>query len=74
MVDGRRYRQIGNAVALPVAKALGYSLGLAMRKNEQNANKAEFELPLDFAFKSPNANSSLEANTFRRRNLRPRKL
>lgn len=28
----KRYRQVGNAVAIPVAKALGYALGMASQK------------------------------------------
>ncbi|KAK9052559.1 hypothetical protein SSX86_029188 [Deinandra increscens subsp. villosa] len=28
----KRYRQVGNAVAVPVARALGYTLGMALRK------------------------------------------
>lgn len=27
-----RYRQVGNAVAVPVAKALGYALGMASQR------------------------------------------
>eukprot|EP01018_Ginkgo_biloba_P035156 Gb_03787 [translate_table: standard] len=41
-----RYIQVGNAVAIPVAKALGYELGLAIQKQCQSSAVAE--LPRDF--------------------------
>jgi len=42
-----RYRQIGNAVAIPVSRALGYTLGLACRK--LSGNEALVALPPKFS-------------------------
>ncbi|KAJ9707388.1 hypothetical protein PVL29_002413 [Vitis rotundifolia] len=42
-----RYCQIGNAVAFPVARALGYMLGMAFRN--QSGNEALATLPLKFS-------------------------
>ncbi|KAL6955719.1 DNA (cytosine-5-)-methyltransferase [Sarracenia purpurea var. burkii] len=43
-----RYRQIGNAVAVPVGRALGYSLGMAIRR--VGGNEPLMTLPKKFAF------------------------
>ncbi|KAJ0968004.1 hypothetical protein J5N97_024921 [Dioscorea zingiberensis] len=43
-----RYRQIGNAVAVPVGKALGYAMGLAWLK--QSGDEPLMTLPSNFAF------------------------
>ena len=44
-----RYIQVGNAVAVPVARALGYALGQAYRQDEFNGDEAPlFKLPGDF--------------------------
>ncbi|XP_057478976.1 DNA (cytosine-5)-methyltransferase CMT2-like isoform X3 [Actinidia eriantha] len=43
-----RYRQIGNAVAVPVARALGYTLGMAIRK--QTGSDPLRTLPPKFTF------------------------
>nr|XP_043630625.1 DNA (cytosine-5)-methyltransferase CMT2-like [Erigeron canadensis] len=43
-----RYCQVGNAVAVFVSKTLGYSLGMAYRK--QSGDEALMTLPPDFAF------------------------
>ncbi|KAM0935713.1 putative DNA (cytosine-5-)-methyltransferase [Dioscorea sansibarensis] len=42
-----RYRQIGNAVAVPVSKALGYAMGLAWLK--QSGDEPLLTLPSNFA-------------------------
>ncbi|KAL8138442.1 hypothetical protein V2J09_004443, partial [Rumex salicifolius] len=44
----KRYRQIGNAVPIPVAKALGYALGMASQK--LIGKEPIFELPPKFAY------------------------
>ncbi|XP_028105482.1 DNA (cytosine-5)-methyltransferase CMT2-like isoform X1 [Camellia sinensis] len=43
----QRYRQVGNAVAVPVARALGYALGMAFRK--RGGNEPLMTLPPKFA-------------------------
>ena len=45
--DACRYMQVGNAVAVPVARALGYSLGRAY-KGELDGSGPLFELPESF--------------------------
>ncbi|XP_024173771.1 DNA (cytosine-5)-methyltransferase CMT2 isoform X1 [Rosa chinensis] len=42
-----RYCQVGNAVAIPVARALGYALGLAV--NKSNGNEPLLTLPQNFS-------------------------
>lgn len=42
-----RYCQIGNAVAIPVARALGYALGIAYRK--LGGNEPLMNLPPKFS-------------------------
>ncbi|XP_074270247.1 DNA (cytosine-5)-methyltransferase CMT2-like isoform X2 [Silene latifolia] len=44
----QRYRQVGNAVAIPVAKALGYALGMASQK--ATGKEALLTLPPKFAY------------------------
>ncbi|XP_020705695.1 DNA (cytosine-5)-methyltransferase CMT2 [Dendrobium catenatum] len=55
-----RYRQIGNAVAVPVARVLGYTLGLAWMK--QSGDGHLMTLPPKFAFsdtvEQPSSSSS----------------
>ncbi|GKV21739.1 hypothetical protein SLEP1_g31691 [Rubroshorea leprosula] len=43
-----RYIQVGNAVAVPVARALGYSLGLAYQGLASNENEPLLKLPAGF--------------------------
>ncbi|KAH7835368.1 hypothetical protein Vadar_025504 [Vaccinium darrowii] len=43
-----RYRQVGNAVAVPVARALGYAMGMASQK--LSGNEPLMTLPPKFAF------------------------
>ncbi|XP_057820390.2 DNA (cytosine-5)-methyltransferase CMT3 isoform X1 [Cryptomeria japonica] len=43
----QRYTQVGNAVAIPVAKALGYVLGLAIQRKSSSSHMVE--LPSDFS-------------------------
>ncbi|KAG5524386.1 hypothetical protein RHGRI_031145 [Rhododendron griersonianum] len=43
-----RYRQVGNAVAVPVARALGYAMGMASQK--LGGNEPLMTLPPKFAF------------------------
>ncbi|KAF3447847.1 hypothetical protein FNV43_RR08553 [Rhamnella rubrinervis] len=45
--DKQRYCQVGNAVAVPVARALGYALGLAIRKC--SGNEPLMTLPKKFS-------------------------
>lgn len=45
-----RYRQIGNAVAVSVSRALGYSLGMAFRGLAGDENM--IELPQKFSHSS----------------------
>ncbi|KAH9606515.1 hypothetical protein KSS87_018905 [Heliosperma pusillum] len=45
----QRYRQVGNAVAIPVAKALGYALGMASQKGI-GKEEALLTLPPKFAY------------------------
>lgn len=45
--------QVGNAVAFPVSRALGYSLGKAYQK-EPVENDFRFTLPADFPFLNNN--------------------
>lgn len=47
MCDGDRYIQVGNAVAVPVARALGYCLGQAFL-GESDGNHPLYELPASF--------------------------
>ncbi|PKU81883.1 DNA (cytosine-5)-methyltransferase CMT2 [Dendrobium catenatum] len=60
VVDNFRYRQIGNAVAVPVARVLGYTLGLAWMK--QSGDGHLMTLPPKFAFsdtvEQPSSSSS----------------
>ncbi|KAI4979519.1 hypothetical protein ZWY2020_016272 [Hordeum vulgare] len=44
----QRYMQVGNAVAVPVARALGYSLGLAYLGKQDGGNDPLFVLPANF--------------------------
>ncbi|KAM0917706.1 hypothetical protein ACQ4PT_009169 [Festuca glaucescens] len=44
----QRYMQIGNAVAVPVARALGYSLGLAYLGKHDGSSDPLFKLPANF--------------------------
>lgn len=44
---GCRYIQVGNAVAVPVARALGYSLGLAYQRESEGSSPL-FVLPDSF--------------------------
>ncbi|KAG8634063.1 DNA (cytosine-5)-methyltransferase CMT2 isoform X2 [Manihot esculenta] len=44
----QRYRQIGNAVAVPVGRALGYALGMAFQKLS-SGNEPLFKLPPKFS-------------------------
>ncbi|KAL9246969.1 hypothetical protein vseg_020446 [Gypsophila vaccaria] len=44
----QRYRQVGNAVAVPVAKALGYALGMAAQKRIDK--QPQLTLPPKFAY------------------------
>uniref|UniRef100_A0A803LTS4 Cytosine-specific methyltransferase n=1 Tax=Chenopodium quinoa TaxID=63459 RepID=A0A803LTS4_CHEQI len=46
----KRYRQVGNAVAIPVAKALGYALGMASQKLTDK--EPLLTLPPKFAYSS----------------------
>jgi DNA (cytosine-5)-methyltransferase 1 len=46
--DDTRYIQVGNAVAIPVARALGYSLGQAYKGNSEGHDQALFVLPNSF--------------------------
>jgi DNA (cytosine-5)-methyltransferase 1 len=43
-----RYMQVGNAVAVPVARALGYSLGLAYLRKHDGSGDPLFVLPTNF--------------------------
>lgn len=43
----QRYMQVGNAVAIPVAKALGYELGLAIQRKSSSSHVVK--LPSDFS-------------------------
>ncbi|GLU19509.1 hypothetical protein SLE2022_357570 [Rubroshorea leprosula] len=43
-----RYIQVGNAVAVPVARALGYSLGWAYQGLARNDNEPLFKLPAGY--------------------------
>ncbi|KAL1814165.1 hypothetical protein ACET3Z_024230 [Daucus carota] len=43
-----RYIQVGNAVAVPVARALGYSLGLSVRGSGWSPSQPLFTLPAGF--------------------------
>ncbi|KAK1386612.1 DNA (Cytosine-5)-methyltransferase CMT3 [Heracleum sosnowskyi] len=43
-----RYIQVGNAVAVPVARALGYSLGLSVKDGDYREVEHFFTLPSDF--------------------------
>lgn len=43
-----RYSQIGNAVAIPVGRALGFALGMAMQKLSGD-NKSLMTLPPKFS-------------------------
>ena len=47
MSDGNRYIQVGNAVAVPVARALGYCLGQAFL-GESEGSGPLYELPASF--------------------------
>lgn len=49
-----RYRQVGNAVSVPVARALGYALGMAYRK--VIGDEPLIKLPLKFFSQLPSAN------------------
>jgi DNA (cytosine-5)-methyltransferase 1 len=40
--------QVGNAVAVPVARALGYSLGLAYLGKHDGSSDPLFKLPANF--------------------------
>ncbi|KAK1605857.1 hypothetical protein QYE76_029530 [Lolium multiflorum] len=44
----QRYMQVGNAVAVPVARALGYSLGLAYLGKHDGSSDPLFKLPGNF--------------------------
>ncbi|XP_047095806.1 DNA (cytosine-5)-methyltransferase CMT3-like [Lolium rigidum] len=44
----QKYIQVGNAVAIPVARALGYSLGQAYKGNSEGLDQALFVLPNSF--------------------------
>ncbi|XP_047096148.1 DNA (cytosine-5)-methyltransferase 1-like [Lolium rigidum] len=44
----QRYMQVGNAVAVPVARALGYSLGLAYLHKHDGSSDPLFVLPANF--------------------------
>uniref|UniRef100_A0A0E0NRX5 DNA (cytosine-5-)-methyltransferase n=1 Tax=Oryza rufipogon TaxID=4529 RepID=A0A0E0NRX5_ORYRU len=44
-----KYIQVGNAVAIPVARALGYALGLAYR-GESDGDRAVLKLPESFIY------------------------
>ncbi|KAK1605224.1 hypothetical protein QYE76_028897 [Lolium multiflorum] len=44
----QRYMQVGNAVAVPVARALGYSLGLAYLRKHDGSGDPLFVLPANF--------------------------
>lgn len=48
LLDGCRYIQVGNAVAVPVARALGYSLGRAYQGEVDVGYDALFVLPESF--------------------------
>ncbi|CAK9183952.1 unnamed protein product, partial [Ilex paraguariensis] len=48
-----RYCQIGNAVAVPVSRALGFSLGMAFRK--LSGDEPLVTLPSNFSFQPPPA-------------------
>ena len=43
-----RYMQVGNAVAVPVARALGYSLGLAYLRKHDGSDGPMLVLPANF--------------------------
>jgi DNA (cytosine-5)-methyltransferase 1 len=43
-----RYMQVGNAVAVPVARALGYSLGQAYLGKQDGRDDSLFVLPANF--------------------------
>ncbi|XP_020528962.1 DNA (cytosine-5)-methyltransferase 1 isoform X2 [Amborella trichopoda] len=51
-----RYMQVGNAVAVPVAMALGYAMGLAYRG--LSSNDPLITLPTDFPLRRPPSSSS----------------
>lgn len=53
-----RYIQVGNAVAVPVAKALGYALGIAFQGLADGKDPL-LTLPEGFAFMKPNLPSEL---------------
>jgi len=46
-----RYCQVGNAVAVPVGRALGYALGLAYQRLA--GNEPLIKLPSNFSFLTP---------------------
>ena len=43
-----RYIQVGNAVAVPVARALGYTLGLAFEGSTSTSDDPLYKLPDKF--------------------------
>lgn len=47
--DCNRYIQVGNAVAVPVARALGYCLGQAFL-GESQGSEPLYELPASFTY------------------------
>lgn len=44
----RGYMQVGNAVAVPIARALGYSLGMASYMSRLDGERPLFKLPPSF--------------------------
>jgi len=44
----QKYMQVGNAVAVPVARALGYSLGQALQGRSEGSDPSLFVLPKSF--------------------------
>lgn len=49
----QRYMQVGNAVAVPVARALGYSLGLAYLRKHDGSGDPLFVLPANLFSPGP---------------------
>ncbi|CAM0913231.1 unnamed protein product [Alopecurus aequalis] len=58
----QKYMQVGNAVAVPVARALGYSLGQAYQ-GEFHGDNPLFELPANFIPKHQGAATRLSEGT-----------
>ncbi|VFQ89132.1 unnamed protein product [Cuscuta campestris] len=57
-----RYCQLGNAVAIPVGRALGYALGMAFQS--LTGDEPLIKLPPKFAFSKPPVEEIVEQNRF----------